>query len=283
MEMSESEQDRKSINQYINSRSASSTLFLPESLLVDETATPPSQLSASGMNHELSPTPLDINRINFVDELPFQSFLTNHNEECSEMFISLLKDCLPPDIHDSCTFKYITPDPLQSEGGKIEHVFDTSQEMPHGKQATTRATLKNSPLAETTYAKSTPHKRPRSDITSSEVSSPQESSFKETKPEIGIKKKRNRSLNADQWHEKRNELQEYKNTFGHCHVPHNWKPNVALAQWVKRQRYQVRSSERSAELQNVVSQANLMFCAVRGARFYYTVQVISAGQAHDSY
>ena len=42
----------------------------------------------------------------------------------------------------------------------------------------------------------------------------------------------------EQWEERYQELMEFRNQFGHCLVPHNWEPNRALAQWVKRQRYQ---------------------------------------------
>ena len=51
-------------------------------------------------------------------------------------------------------------------------------------------------------------------------------------------KRRFRSYQCDIWNERFQELVEFKNTFGHCLVPHNWSGNVPLAQWVKRQRYQ---------------------------------------------
>ena len=40
------------------------------------------------------------------------------------------------------------------------------------------------------------------------------------------------------WSVRFRDLVEYKKTYGHCLVPHNWSGNVPLAQWVKRQRYQ---------------------------------------------
>ena len=43
---------------------------------------------------------------------------------------------------------------------------------------------------------------------------------------------------SEVWYERYNELLEYKAMYGNCKVPHNWKGNKKLAQWVKRQRYQ---------------------------------------------
>ena len=42
----------------------------------------------------------------------------------------------------------------------------------------------------------------------------------------------------EQWEERYQQLVEFRNRYGHCLVPHNWEPNRALAQWVKRQRHQ---------------------------------------------
>jgi hypothetical protein len=39
-------------------------------------------------------------------------------------------------------------------------------------------------------------------------------------------------------------LVEYQRRHGHCQVPHNWSKNVALAQWVKCQRYQQKLREK---------------------------------------
>ena len=44
--------------------------------------------------------------------------------------------------------------------------------------------------------------------------------------------------NPEKWSERYQELLSYRTEFGHCLVPHNWSRNRALAQWVKRQRYQ---------------------------------------------
>jgi len=44
--------------------------------------------------------------------------------------------------------------------------------------------------------------------------------------------------NCTQWIVKFNELAQYKRLNGHTMVPHNYKPNIKLASWVKRQRYQ---------------------------------------------
>jgi hypothetical protein len=43
---------------------------------------------------------------------------------------------------------------------------------------------------------------------------------------------------AEQWTEKFEELVQFRQTKGHCCVPHTYKENPALARWVKRQRYQ---------------------------------------------
>ena len=50
--------------------------------------------------------------------------------------------------------------------------------------------------------------------------------------------RRFRPYQAGQWAEKFEELCEYRDKFGHCLVPHTYHENLALARWVKRQRYQ---------------------------------------------
>jgi hypothetical protein len=48
-----------------------------------------------------------------------------------------------------------------------------------------------------------------------------------------------RSHNIEQqWHDRFQELVDFKKEHGHCMVPINWHANAPLAQWVKRQRYQ---------------------------------------------
>jgi hypothetical protein len=47
-----------------------------------------------------------------------------------------------------------------------------------------------------------------------------------------------RAYQAENWTEKFEELIEFRNHFGHCLVPNAFPDNPALAQWVKRQRYQ---------------------------------------------
>jgi hypothetical protein len=42
------------------------------------------------------------------------------------------------------------------------------------------------------------------------------------------------SYQVDMWQARLEELVEYRKNHGHCRVPHKWKENVALAQWVKR-------------------------------------------------
>lgn len=50
--------------------------------------------------------------------------------------------------------------------------------------------------------------------------------------------RRFRPYQAGQWSEKFEELCQYRETMGHCLVPHTYTENLALARWVKRQRYQ---------------------------------------------
>jgi Helicase associated domain len=52
------------------------------------------------------------------------------------------------------------------------------------------------------------------------------------------RERRFRPYQAGQWAEKFEELCEYKKKEGHCLVPHTFNDNLALARWVKRQRYQ---------------------------------------------
>ena len=47
-----------------------------------------------------------------------------------------------------------------------------------------------------------------------------------------------RAYQAENWTDKFEELIEFRNLFGHCLVPNAFPENPALAQWVKRQRYQ---------------------------------------------
>lgn len=47
-----------------------------------------------------------------------------------------------------------------------------------------------------------------------------------------------REYQAEIWSEKFEDLCEFRRHHGHCHVPHTYMENAALAQWVKRQRYQ---------------------------------------------
>ena len=47
-----------------------------------------------------------------------------------------------------------------------------------------------------------------------------------------------RSYQSQQWYERFQDLLKFRQSHGHCLVPHKWSSNVALAQWVKRQRYQ---------------------------------------------
>jgi hypothetical protein len=54
----------------------------------------------------------------------------------------------------------------------------------------------------------------------------------------GSKERRFRPYQAGQWSEKFEELCNYKDEMGHCLVPHTFRENLALARWVKRQRYQ---------------------------------------------
>lgn len=46
------------------------------------------------------------------------------------------------------------------------------------------------------------------------------------------------SFAAENWTEKFEELMEFRGRYGHCLVPNCFPENPALAQWVKRQRYQ---------------------------------------------
>ena len=47
-----------------------------------------------------------------------------------------------------------------------------------------------------------------------------------------------RPYQSEQWSARYHDLVEFRRERGHCLVPHKWKGNPELAQWVKRQRYQ---------------------------------------------
>ena len=61
---------------------------------------------------------------------------------------------------------------------------------------------------------------------------------KPTETTSGSRERRFRPYQAGQWAEKFEELCDYKQKMGHCLVPHTYNENLALARWVKRQRYQ---------------------------------------------
>jgi hypothetical protein len=71
---------------------------------------------------------------------------------------------------------------------------------------------------------------------------PQEKRRREVSAEVSsdddFDEKRFRSYQTGQWAEKYNELCHYRQQKGHCLVPHTYQDNLALARWVKRQRYQ---------------------------------------------
>lgn len=64
------------------------------------------------------------------------------------------------------------------------------------------------------------------------------SDAKSTEASSGSRERRFRPYQAGQWAEKFEELCDYKQKMGHCLVPHTFNENLALARWVKRQRYQ---------------------------------------------
>lgn len=47
-----------------------------------------------------------------------------------------------------------------------------------------------------------------------------------------------RTYQSEHWNERFGDLVQFRAEHGHCFVPHNFPENLALAQWVKRQRYQ---------------------------------------------
>ena len=55
--------------------------------------------------------------------------------------------------------------------------------------------------------------------------------------------KRTRNNQVCRWNERYQELITFKEEHGHCCVPSHWPTNSALAQWVKRQRYQYKLSQ----------------------------------------
>ena len=57
------------------------------------------------------------------------------------------------------------------------------------------------------------------------------------KPSVGGQKSSS-STPENLWHERFQELVDFKKLHNHCNVPHRYPTNKKLAQWVKRQRYQ---------------------------------------------
>ena len=47
-----------------------------------------------------------------------------------------------------------------------------------------------------------------------------------------------RTYQTEKWHDKFQELLDFKQIHGHCQVPHGYRPKPTLARWCKRQRYQ---------------------------------------------
>ena len=63
-------------------------------------------------------------------------------------------------------------------------------------------------------------------------------SGKKQKRSKDVEDVRFREYQAEIWTEKFEDLCDFRRIHGHCHVPHSYKENAPLAQWVKRQRYQ---------------------------------------------
>eukprot|EP00538_Stauroneis_constricta_P011409 CAMPEP_0119556036 /NCGR_PEP_ID=MMETSP1352-20130426/8089_1 /TAXON_ID=265584 /ORGANISM="Stauroneis constricta, Strain CCMP1120" /LENGTH=660 /DNA_ID=CAMNT_0007602925 /DNA_START=261 /DNA_END=2243 /DNA_ORIENTATION=- len=73
------------------------------------------------------------------------------------------------------------------------------------------------------------------------MSSPDAAAATTSKNSTTINSKfRFRSYQSEMWQERLEELQKFRKENGHCLVPHNWSVNLPLAQWVKRQRYQMK-------------------------------------------
>lgn len=66
----------------------------------------------------------------------------------------------------------------------------------------------------------------------------EENRFAQFDDDASEEERRFRPYQAGQWSEKFQELSEFREKNGHCLVPHTYKENLALARWVKRQRYQ---------------------------------------------
>jgi Helicase associated domain len=65
-----------------------------------------------------------------------------------------------------------------------------------------------------------------------------DSNFDTYNDDTSENERRFRPYQAGQWSEKFKELCNFKENAGHCLVPHTYQENLALARWVKRQRYQ---------------------------------------------
>eukprot|EP00934_Nitzschia_sp_Nitz4_P007519 Nitzschia sp. Nitz4//scaffold110_size71422//3123//4097//NITZ4_005862-RA/size71422-processed-gene-0.67-mRNA-1//-1//CDS//3329533053//7509//frame0 len=62
----------------------------------------------------------------------------------------------------------------------------------------------------------------------------------ETMPTVPDKQAVTNASSTKRWQERYEELVQYKERFGHCCVPSQWVESPPLAQWVKRQRYQLK-------------------------------------------
>jgi Helicase associated domain len=222
--------------------SNSSSRCLQGSLLAGSVASA-RRLNTCNVNYDLSPTPIDPSRINIVDHVPLHSLILSQDETVSEMLIGLLRGPLPHGNRHLVSWPVLSESSLPGNG-KIEHSILGRQDTTLGIYPLKPMALKKTPPP--TAKEGTPQRRPHTSDTSTAAPSDMSASGQPKPAFQSLKEKRFRPLKSGQWFEKLSELAEYTSTFGHCHVPHNWKENLSLAQWVKRQRYQVRRVQATA-------------------------------------
>ena len=61
------------------------------------------------------------------------------------------------------------------------------------------------------------------------------------------------------WHQRYNELKEYKAAYGHCNVPKKYEDNIQLGNWVQRQRLLKKFEELKVDRQELLEQIGFMW------------------------
>ncbi|CAJ1959528.1 unnamed protein product [Cylindrotheca closterium] len=97
--------------------------------------------------------------------------------------------------------------------------------------------------------------RPKKQVT---TVAPTDATARNDPPTSNTTEPRYRSYQRDQWEQQYQKLIKFKQTHGHCNIPHSYDSDPTLARWAKRQRYQyMRKQEQNKSCLSDVRQQKL--------------------------